>query len=169
MFIFKRLLCLSLSVWATRKNYRVTSDCLTPKVIFLKFPTPPIWSLARTLVTLNSQISWGWWNGGGVGACWCSLQRRLSFVWGSLARRLMLMSLFHPGKKRKKNALTETSVSIPELPHAFWPNDPQTENTFKKTGCYADKPVQNNWKKYTHENLLKDNCEYWLLIEWHLI
>ena len=79
MFIFKRLLCLYLSVWATRKNYRVTSDCLTPKVIFLKFPTPPIWSLARTLVTLNSQISWGWWNGGGVGACWCSLQRRLSF------------------------------------------------------------------------------------------
>ena len=150
MFIFKRLLFLSLSVWATIENYWVTSNCLTPKVIFLKFPTPSIWSLSRTLVTLNSQISWRWRNGGGVGACWCSL-------------------LFHPGKKRKKNALTESSVSIPELPHAFWPNDPQTENTFKKTGCYADKPVQNNWKKYTHENLLKDNCEYWLLIEWHLI
>ena len=118
MFIFKRLLFLSLSVWATIKNYRVTSDCLTPKVIFLKFPTPPIWSLARTLVTLNSQISWGWRNGGGVGACWCSLQRRLSFCLRESCWRTNVDDTFSSREEEKKTAPTDTSTSI--LNSSFW-------------------------------------------------
>ena len=169
MFIFKRLLFLSLSVWATIKNYWVTSNCLTPKVIFLKFPTPPIWSLARTLVTLNSQISWGWRNGGGVGACWCSLQRRLSFCLRESCSQANVDVAFS-SREEEKEKCTDRNLSLYQsFRTPFDQTTHKRKTPLKKTACYADKPVQNNWKKYTHENLLKDNCEYWLLIEWHLI
>ena len=57
---------------------------------------------SRTLVALNSQISWGWRKGGGWEHVDVACKEGFLFVWGSLVGGLMLMSLFHLGKKRKK-------------------------------------------------------------------
>ena len=153
----------------------------TPPPPYMESCTCIIITVFPTLGTLTSQISWVWrkgglgWGGVGFGRgvavlAWhvdVACKDSSAFVWGSLARRLMCMSLFLLERKGKKIAPTETSASIPPPSHAFWPNHPRTENTFKKppaTQTNTPKIVERN----THTKIYW-KIKYWLLIELHLI
>ena len=118
-------------------------------------------------------IGVGWVLGGGgwcsaVGiVCWCSLQRRLCVCLRESCSQVDVHVAFSSREEGKKIAPTETSASIPPPSHAFSPNHPRTENTFKKpraTQTNTPKIVERN----THTKIYW-KIKYWLLIELHLI
>ena len=113
---------------------------------------------SRTLVTLNSETSWGWRKGGG----WeyvdvaCNEVLVLSpFVWGSLAGGLMLISLFHLRKKSKK---LHRPKSLPPYQRFRTPFDQTThkQKTHFKKPLASQTNVQNNEHLLKHKILITD-------------